>query len=220
MYFLVSGWHILPANHKQFAVSNFGKYSNPVFMVAAIGETKVQRSQRSCGNHSPAVVAIAKMPRCNTYAHPFQDGCLHEYREFIEFGTFYVRSAKIRLPLSNWGNIRPESRSGPDQVSSILSQRSQRSCGNHQSRRSPEPFFLRSQQSQRSHENRALDCTVVDVSDCVLVGGWYIGGSCPPRLRENSRFEDNLSAKRRRSQIIYHRQHCSKTTLKTFLINK
>ena len=187
MYFLLSGQHIPPANHKQLAVYIFGKYSNPVFMVAAIGKKKVQRSQRSCGNHSPAIVAIAKIPRCNTYAHPFKDGRHHEYRECIEFGTFYGRSAKIRLPLSNWGNIRPESRS-------------QRSCGNHQSRRSPEPFFLRSQQSQRSHENRALDCTVVDISDCVLVVGWYIGESCPPRLTEHFRFESQCEILRIISQ--------------------
>ena len=47
MYFLVSGWHIPPANHKQLAVSKFEKYSNPVFMVAAIGKKK-----------SSAIVAI------------------------------------------------------------------------------------------------------------------------------------------------------------------
>ena len=51
MYFLVSGWHIPPANHKQLAVSNFWKYSNPVFMVAAIGEKK-----------SSAIVAIMWKP--------------------------------------------------------------------------------------------------------------------------------------------------------------
>ena len=66
------------------------------------------QSQRLHGNHYPAmarmvaiagIVATAKIPICIAYAHPFQGGWHHWYREIIGFGTFYGQSAKVRLPL-------------------------------------------------------------------------------------------------------------------------
>ena len=64
-------------------------------------ESTLQRSQRLYGKHSPAIAAsevTAKIPGCNAYAPPFQDGTHYEYREIISFGNFYGGSAKIRVP--------------------------------------------------------------------------------------------------------------------------
>ena len=61
-----------------------------------IAEIQLDRSDRSVSENNTKMQNVR---------HPFQDGCHHEYREVIVFGTFYGRSAKIRLPLSNWRKI-------------------------------------------------------------------------------------------------------------------
>ena len=95
-------------------------------MIATIAEGKVQRSQRSYGNHSPAIAATTvaeidlssisaivaiiwkplfsdhsyrSVPRCIAYANAFQDGCQHKHWESNRLGPFYGGSTKKRLSL-------------------------------------------------------------------------------------------------------------------------
>ena len=67
-------------------------------MIATIAEKKLQRSQRSYENHSPAITAIAasaKVPECIAYAH------VHIEKE-IDFALFMEEVQKTTVFTTNF----------------------------------------------------------------------------------------------------------------------
>ena len=67
-------------------------------MIAKIAEKKVQRSQRSYGNHSRAITAIAasaKVPECIAYAH------VH-IEKAIDFALFMEEVQKNDCPFNKF----------------------------------------------------------------------------------------------------------------------